>query len=234
MPKKNNLVLFDLDNTLVDFTGNAYKSMLATVGERLDGVGFDDFWAVYVPNAIAAWEAYSRGELGRGEMRDLRLGKSLAHFGLPLINIRELNERYVRLLIDLTDRPIEGAAKALAELKNSGRRLGIITNGFIDIARQRIEHSGLAGFFEHVVVSEELGIHKPHPGIFEHTLRLFDTDKDDTLYIGDNIEFDITGAAAADIRGILFAPEEIPQEAIAAAIPVFRHYDELPALVESI
>lgn len=228
------VILFDLDNTLVDFTGNACISLKRAIGSRLEGVKFDDFWEKYVREAIRAWEEYSRGEIGRDEMRKRRLQRALALFDIKFADLNSINSQYVKNLIDLTDTPIAGVSDSLSALSGEGFRLGVLTNGFSDIAMQRMQNSGIAHMFEHVVISEELGIHKPHPGIFEHALRLFDVDNREAVYVGDSVEFDIMGAAAADIRGVLYAPGGVPAEAKVRRIPTFTHYDQLQSVITSL
>ena len=46
-------------------------------------------------------------------------------------------------------------------------KLHLITNGFAEIQWIKIEHSGLKPFFEHIIISEEVGAQKPDKAIFE-------------------------------------------------------------------
>ena len=57
-----------------------------------------------------------------------------------------------------------------------------------------MEGSGLAPFFMHNINSEDVGVRKPHPQIFEYALQLTGAVKEESLMIGDDWEADILGA----------------------------------------
>ncbi len=81
-------------------------------------------------------------------------------------------------------------------------RLALLTNGAPDLQRQKIAVAGLDGRFEVTVVSGELGIGKPDPRIFAHTLAALGVNADAAAMIGDSVERDIEGAKACGIRAI--------------------------------
>lgn len=91
-------------------------------------------------------------------------------------------------------------------------RLGIITNGSSDHQREKIEQTKIAEFFETVIISEEVGLGKPDPRIFNVALERFAVDSRKTVLIGDTIENDIHGARNAGIRGIWINRGEIKEE----------------------
>ncbi len=81
-------------------------------------------------------------------------------------------------------------------------RLALLTNGAPDLQRQKIAVAGLDGRFEVTVVSGELGIGKPDPRIFAHTLAALGVGAPEAAMIGDSVERDIEGAKACGIRAI--------------------------------
>ena len=89
----------------------------------------------------------------------------------------------------------------LDELKGNFR-LVLATNGASDLQRLKLETSGLAGYFDGVLVSGDVGFAKPHPHFFENALRLANTAPEQTLMVGDNLLKDVDGAQEAGIRGI--------------------------------
>jgi putative hydrolase of the HAD superfamily len=60
----------------------------------------------------------------------------------------------------------------------------------------------LAPYFTHTLISEEVGINKPQPGIFEIALERNGITADEAVMIGDSYSSDITGAKAAGIDQI--------------------------------
>ena len=80
--------------------------------------------------------------------------------------------------------------------------LTIISNGFKEVQYYKFEHSGLAPYFTHTLISEEVGINKPQPGIFRIALERNGISADEAVMIGDSYSSDIAGAKAAGIDQI--------------------------------
>lgn len=86
-------------------------------------------------------------------------------------------------------------------------RLTIITNGLSIVQDNRIKKSIVAGYFEDIVVSEEIGISKPNPQIFQHALNNINyTDKNKVLIVGDSLTSDIQGGINFGIDTCWFNP----------------------------
>lgn len=66
-----------------------------------------------------------------------------------------------------------------------------------------LDHFELASLFDAVVISGEFGWRKPHPAIFQEALRRLDVRAKEAVFVGDDLEVDIKGAAACGIDGIL-------------------------------
>ena len=87
--------------------------------------------------------------------------------------------------------------------------LTIISNGFKEVQYYKFEHSGLAKYFTHTLISEEVGINKPQPGIFEIALQRNGITADQALMIGDSYSSDIAGAKAAGIDQVWIRDERL-------------------------
>ena len=77
--------------------------------------------------------------------------------------------------------------------------LTIISNGFKEVQYYKFEHSGLAPYFTHTLISEEVGVNKPQPEIFRIALERNGITADEAVMIGDSYSSDIAGAKAAGI-----------------------------------
>ena len=64
---------------------------------------------------------------------------------------------------------------------------------------------GLAGHFEAVVVSAEVGVEKPHPRIFEAALERLALAADEVVHVGDHAVEDVEGARAVGLRALRLA-----------------------------
>jgi len=94
------------------------------------------------------------------------------------------------------------ALAALAGVRAAGCALVLLTNGDRDLQRRKALATGLLPLFAHVVISGELGIGKPDPGIFQHALQLCRCEPAEAVMVGDSLGRDIAGGAAAGLRTV--------------------------------
>ncbi len=69
-------------------------------------------------------------------------------------------------------------------------------------ARKIIEHVGLNPFFDVIIISGEEGFRKPHPLVFHRLIEGLGVEPDQTIYVGDDPEPDLTGAQGAELRPV--------------------------------
>ena len=97
----------------------------------------------------------------------------------------------------------EHHTEVLLYLKEKGYRLSIVSNfDHAPTARELLVKFGIADFFEHIVISEEVGWRKPHRKIFEFALARLGEDPSDAIFIGDNPEADIMGPSDCGIDSV--------------------------------
>ncbi|MGV6815742.1 MAG: HAD family hydrolase [Thiotrichales bacterium] len=89
-----------------------------------------------------------------------------------------------------------GVIQALESLA-SHYTIGVITNGNADV-----NEIGIAGYFDFVVRSEEAGVAKPDPRIFQLAAAQAGVKMPEMLHIGDNLATDVEGALSAGARAI--------------------------------
>jgi HAD superfamily hydrolase (TIGR01549 family) len=96
----------------------------------------------------------------------------------------------------------------LRVLKESGLRLGIICDVGIqpaDRLREILDHHELLGLFDHWSFSDEVGVYKPSPEIFEHALAgLGGVEPARAAHIGDLRRTDVAGAIAAGMTAVRY------------------------------
>lgn len=98
--------------------------------------------------------------------------------------------------------PFGNVPRVLEDLRRRNLRLGVITN-WDPSARALLESQGLAGFFEHIVVSSEEGCEKPDPRIFELAVRRAGVSPRECLYVGDNYYVDAVGARQVGMGALI-------------------------------
>jgi putative hydrolase of the HAD superfamily len=98
------------------------------------------------------------------------------------------------------------AVEVLQYLQDKKYKLHLITNGFAEVQWIKIENSGLKPFFEHIIISEEVGTQKPDKAIFEIAMNRAATHAEECIMIGDNYNTDIVGAQNVGMDQVFFNP----------------------------
>jgi 2-haloacid dehalogenase len=224
-------ILFDADDTLFDF-GYAEGQALRETFEGL-GMAFDAAWLpVYQRVNAAAWRALETGAVNPTQLRVLRFERLAEELGLP-IDASSFSAAYLRRLAMQT-KLIDGAL-AVVWMLQPRHRLAIITNGLADVQRPRLARSALRHAFEHIVISEEVGVAKPDPAFFEIALgRLGGPSRADVLVVGDSLASDIAGGTAAGLDTCWFNPGGRERGAGPGPRYEIRRLDELPAIAEGL
>lgn len=97
---------------------------------------------------------------------------------------------------------MRAAARAVSLLNaiRGKAKIGIITNGFTSLQQIRLERTGLRDYFDLLVISEEVGVAKPDPKIFDYALaQAGNPDRDRVLMVGDTAASDILGGINAGL-----------------------------------
>ena len=95
-------------------------------------------------------------------------------------------------------------AREVLEYLRPRYKMYILSNGFAELQARKMQSAGIGHYFDGVVLSEDIGVNKPHRAIFEHALRVAGTTPDRVLMIGDNYEVDAKGAYGAGIDQVLY------------------------------
>lgn len=90
----------------------------------------------------------------------------------------------------------------LKELKKRGYIVGVITNGPSYLQNHKMDMSGLRAYCDIVVVSGDVGVHKPDPALFTYTAEKLGLKAEECAYVGDHPVNDIQGALAAGMQAI--------------------------------
>ncbi|MBN7818580.1 pyrimidine 5'-nucleotidase [Bowmanella yangjiangensis] len=186
-------ILFDADDTLFDFDAFAgLKLAFSRFEQAFEELDFKHFLDVSMP----LWRQYQDGEISSEELQRRRFAHwADKHEMCP----GEINTHFVEAM-GQTSKLLPGARELLDALSGKAT-LGIITNGFTRMQQMRLDSNGVSEHFHHLVISEQIGVAKPHKGIFEHTLALLgNPPKDQVLMVGDNPHADVLGGLNAGIH----------------------------------
>jgi HAD superfamily hydrolase (TIGR01549 family) len=95
-----------------------------------------------------------------------------------------------------------GAVEALQRLRAAPCRLVVVSNSNRRV-RRILRRVGLEPYVDLVIDSEEEGVEKPDPRIFEIALRKSGADRGSTVHCGDIYHIDVAGARAASLPAVL-------------------------------
>tara|TARA_B100001142_G_C14310181_1_gene646331 strand:- start:1345 stop:2037 length:693 start_codon:yes stop_codon:yes gene_type:complete len=203
-------VFFDLDGTIWDFEANSYETLLDLCSRySLDKKGvldYEKFIKTYKEHNARLWALYNVDKISQKDLRRERFQRTLADFGIHNFKLSEdIGEKYVEIC-PRKNKLFPHAFEVLDYLQDK-YTLHIITNGFHKTQHIKLNNSNLKPYFNQIITSEKTGVKKPSPLIFSHALNLANTDNNESVYIGDNLEIDILACQNFGIDGIYFNPK---------------------------
>ncbi|MCK5842029.1 MAG: HAD family hydrolase [Candidatus Sabulitectum sp.] len=194
-------VIFDFDGTLADFVESDTAALKYIHGLTDSDCTAEEFTEASVEGIMQFHELVVSGKIDPLLMFKYRL--SYAFKKMEMTWEDRFTDVHRELLLQET-RPYSGAAGMLKNLM--GRvRLGLITNASDSVLqRQRIEKSGLGEFFQEILIAGEISLSKPDPEIFLLMSRKLDVLPEECLFVGDSVQYDITGAHSAGMKTVLY------------------------------
>ncbi len=199
------ILLFDLDDTILDFAANEKCSLSRLLTEKnIDNQ--EAFKQVYKRINKELWDRYSQDEIELDEVLCNRFAKSVKEYNGEDIDGIEWDTTY-RSYLSEGNHIMNGAIEMLNDLSKT-HRLFIATNGVHDTQVNRIKLANIGKYFEKVYDSDLIGYRKPNVKFFEYIFNDIDNfDKSKTLMIGDGLLTDIKGGYDSGIDTCLFAKE---------------------------
>lgn len=210
--KHYEVLFIDLDDTLYDFSANsqeAYRTVYDLLGYSQWFESFEHYYTIYWEYNQQLWVRYSAGEITRDYLNAERYSHPLRVMGVPdadAISIRFWDESMKRLPLGTRLMP---HAREILEYLHPKYRLYILSNGFTELQSRKMNSAGIAHYFDGVILSEDIGVNKPHPEIFEHALRVARVAPHQALMIGDNLEADIQGAHQVGMEQVFYNAKKI-------------------------
>ena len=207
--------LFDVDRTLWDFEKNAKAGLQRTIRafSEFDNLSFEDFYDTYEPYNLELWSKYDKNLITKDFLRIERfrrpiricLGKDDTAFA------EKVGFRYLEEMVKGKEL-LPGVMEVIKAIQAASAPMAVVTNGFREVQRPKLERSGILHFFKDVIISEEVGINKPDPRIFGIAMEAIGGNKGETLMVGDSYSTDICGAREFGIdQFFLNIKGEIPE-----------------------
>ncbi len=190
-------IIFDLDRTLWDFDKSSeetFREMYSIFGLQQKGVAeVHVFFHNYQKINDKYWAKYRAGNISKADLNVLRFEDSLK---LYAIIDRELAKKMASYYLQHSPSKknlFPYTLELLSYLKKK-YKLHILTNGFKEVQKKKMDINGLSPYFEGLYTSEDAGTLKPSPIAFQYALNKIGAKADECIMVGDDYQVDILGA----------------------------------------
>ncbi len=192
MNKTYDLILFDLDDTLVNFSNSEKLSFFRILETMNLQNKFESIFPIYKRISKYLWHKLENNKISSEDLRDRRWLLLLDEIGKKNISAKTLSSMYLEFIIETTVLN-DGMLDLLKDLKSKAK-LSIITNGFHETQIRKLEKVKILNYFSYIFSSDKYGYSKPNPKLFQTALNKHQhTNKDSVLIVGDSISADIKG-----------------------------------------
>ena len=185
-------LLFDADNTLLDFTNASKQAFWQTMQDFHKPCTEADYKCYKTINH-AVWTAFEQEKITAERLRIQRMELFLEAINDATTSPEKFSKQYLNNLI-LKSEMYEGVPAILERLQKK-YLLSIVTNGLKEVQRPRLKKLNLLPYFKSIIVSDEIGVAKPSIAYFEQVYASIPNPppKKEILVIGDNLHSDILG-----------------------------------------
>jgi HAD superfamily hydrolase (TIGR01549 family) len=194
------VVFFDLDNTLYDHR-RAAREALAELYRRYDvaagGTAVEEFQRLFFEINQRLWLKLATGDIDVATLRAERFARLFGAAAAPCDDAAALGAEYLDIYLGF-QYPLAGAEDVLRELQPV-IPLGLLTNGFSDIQRAKVERLGWGPYFKWIIIAEEVDAFKPARAIYDKVCEAAATPPGRILYVGDSPVEDIIAARRAGL-----------------------------------
>ena len=181
-------VIFDLDNTLVDFMGMKQQAVAAAINSMIDaGLGLtpaearDRIDAIYQERGIEFQKVFDQLLYDIFQKVDYKI------LSAGVIAYRRAREAALV--------PYPHVNMTLVAILKRGIKLAVVSDAPSREAWLRLCYLNFHHLFDHVVTFDDTGERKPSPGPFRRALELLHVKPHEAIMVGDWAERDVVGAA---------------------------------------
>ncbi|GKX65475.1 HAD family hydrolase [Inconstantimicrobium mannanitabidum] len=183
-------LIFDLDDTLYyekEYVLGAFKEVAAYLGNKYN----ESFEEIYTEMTIIL------DTMGRGQIFDIICDKHGFDEKIEdLVDIYRASKPKLKLYDD--------SKEVMVWARNAGYKLGIITDGCVQVQKNKVEALEINKYVDCIVLTDELGreFWKPNEKPYKLMLKELEVSADECVYIGDNPVKDFIGARKLGLRTI--------------------------------
>ena len=208
-------IIFDVDDTLYDYTSAAKTAMDAISEYCLNNFGWD---SAYTKKRTLETMYRQFNTLG---MNDSAIHNRLIRFQMLLEEEKKPVYPHALTMYTLYWDTLcknmniaDGVTDFIKAAKSKGISIGICTDMTSLIQYIKLDKLGILSLLDHIVTSEEAGVEKPDAGIFDLCIKKSGCLPHECLMIGDNWDKDILGALDSGMNACWFHPENAGKDTL--------------------
>jgi HAD superfamily hydrolase (TIGR01662 family) len=242
-PELKKVIFFDMNRTLIDPKQSFRDSFLEILGEYTGRWQQDSFTPEKIlQNYMEQWQKARRSKTKSALSPEQIRRKCLAHAlqALPFPN----KDRFVRIFWqqtkarqDLSPRLYADVRETLEHLFEKSYKLAVISNGSKSKQEQQLKLLNLQAVIpvQHLFSSQNGGIRKPNPQLFQHALQAMRISASQAVMVGDSWKNDIVGAVNSGMDAIWLRPthdnKQSPHRKLGSRqVIVIRNFNQLNSL----
>ena len=224
------VVLIDIDNTLLSFTGYVKEAMR-------EGFSFfglkpytEDMFPVFEKINNSLWRQIEQGTLTFEELEKCRW--NLIFKELEIDFDGAIFEEYFREKLFYSAVPEDGAEDLLKYL-SSKYTLCVASNGPYEQQMNRLRIGKMRAYFSYCFISSQIGAQKPGRQFFDHCFSILrengfpELTPEEVIIIGDSISSDISGGIDYGMHTCLYQKNAIPEQSDSGADYVVNSLSEI-------
>ncbi|WGT36847.1 HAD family hydrolase [Lysinibacillus sp. 1 U-2021] len=213
-------ILFDLDDTLLN-RNHAVDNLFYIILEKYYGV----IQGMLKKDMLEKFKEYDKRDYGIADKTNVLSSFFNAFpstFQLPRHDMQDFWDQQFPYCFSIDQHVL----KVLQTMKKQVQ-VGIITNGSTQRQKAKITHTGLASYFDVILISEEVGLTKPDKRIFELALHQLQVQPNEALFVGDDLAKDIAGCQRARMKGIWYNPHRLTNPTDIKPDAVIHSFEQL-------
>ena len=220
------VIFIDIDNTLLDFDAYVRESLKSGMIHYGLGNYSEDVYRTFTRINNRLWQDLEKDIITFDHIKAERFNIIFKELGISFDG--PTFEDYFREFLNESAIPVDGAYDLLRSLHGK-YIICAASNGPGFQQRHRLDIAGMTKYFDHIFVSEDLGVSKPTKEFFDKCLEVINNSADsgpipytgpDCCIIGDSLTADISGGRQYGMTAILFNKNNEDYSAQIKASPI--------------
>ena len=194
---KIDLILFDLDDTLMAFDIVSNEAWDKATDEfiKTNNINIEKNILLEKINKTKKWYwgDPERHRIGRKNIINARreiVKLALESFHIENNALEDFADNYSNIHETLWYL-FDDVAETLQKIKDMNIKLGVMTNGTSENQRKKMKRFDIEKYFDYIFIEEEAGYGKPDIKMYEHMLQTTKIENEKIIMVGDNLVWDI-------------------------------------------